>query len=192
MRQDILRIGYLEDFAPFTLRGPRGAQGTLVALLRVRGRVRFVAAGLEALLVLLHKGDIDAIVPKALTPARAHEFDFSRPLAMTGAALFALGGPAPAIGAAGTARIATPGAGPLAALLPGLAPGCRVVRVADHAAAFATVAEGRSDFAALNADAGAVMAGTRFTPGPRFAELALCLAARQGDGARVFPQLGLT
>lgn len=185
-----MRIGYLEDFAPFTWRGPRGAQGSLIALLGGRSRVRFVAAGLEVLPTLLQKGDIDAILPKALTPNRAREFDFSQPLAMTGAALFGQG--APAIGAAGAARIATPGTGPLAALLPRLAPQASVIVVADYAAAFAAVTEGRADFAALNADAGAAMAGGRFTPGPRFGELPLCLAARPGDGARVFGRLGLT
>jgi ABC-type amino acid transport substrate-binding protein len=191
MRQDTLRIGYLADFAPFTFRGPRGAQGTLVARLRGQGH-RFIAAGLEVLPTLLHKGDIDAILPKAFTPDRAAEFDFSQPLAVTGAALFAAGAAAPAIAAAGLSRIATPAVGPLAALLPALAPGCAVVRVADYAAAFAAVAEGRADYAALNADAGAAMAGTRFTAGPRFAELPLCVAARPGDGARVFARLGLT
>ena len=191
MRQDTLRIGYLADFAPFTFRGPRGAQGALVVRLRGQGH-RFVAAGLEALPGLLHKGDIDAILPKALTPDRTAEFDFSQPLAVTGAALFGMGGAAPGIGAAGRARIATPGAGPLAALLPRLAPGVTVAVVTDYAAAFAAVTEGRADYAALNADAGAAMAGTRFTPGPRFAELPLCLAARPGDGARVFGRLGLT
>ena len=187
-----MRIGYPEDFAPFTCRGPRGAQGTLIALLRGRARVRFVAAGLEALPDLLHKGDIDAILPKAFTPARAQDFDFSQPLAMTGAALFSLGRAAPAIGAAGGSRIATPGVGPLAALLTGLAPGCTVVRVADYATALTAVADGRADHAALNADAGALMAGARFRAGPRFAELALCVATRPGDGARVFARLGLT
>jgi ABC-type amino acid transport substrate-binding protein len=192
MRHAEMRIGYLADFAPFTFRGPRGAQGTLVALLRGRSRVRFVAAGLETLPDMLHKGDIDAILPKAMTAERSAAFDFSQPLAMTGAALFATGPIAPAIAAAGVARIATPGTGPLAALLPALAPGCRVVSVADYAAAFAAVADGQADLAALNADAGAVMAGGRFTPGPRFAELPLCLAARPGDGPRVFGRLGLT
>lgn len=191
MRQDPLRIGYLADFAPFTFRGPRGAQGRLVARLRGQGH-RFIASGLEALPGLLHKGNIDAILPKAFTSARAQEFDFSQPLAMTGAALFAAGAGAPAIEAAGLTRIATPQVGPLAALLPALAPGCRVVLVADYAAAFAAVTDGRADYAALNADTGVAMAGARFTPGPRFADLPLCLAARPGDGARVFARLGLT
>lgn len=191
MQSDILRIGYLADFLPFTFRGPNGASGALVTMLDPRRRRhRFIAAGLEVLPMLLHKGDIDAILPKAFTPDRTKEFDFSQPLAMTGAALFGLG--APAIGAAGAARIATPGTGPLAALLPRLAPLATVVVVPDYAAAFAAVTEGRADFAALNADAGAAMAGGRFTAGPRFAELPLCLAARPGDGARVFGRLGLT
>lgn len=187
-----MRIGYLEDFAPFCRRTGRGAEGRLVAALRRPG-LRFIPAALEALPAMLAAGGIDAILPKAQTGARAGQFDFSAPLARTGAALFGPPGRAvPHPAQAGPCRIATPGTGPLAALLPGIAPLAQVLAVADYAAAFAAVAEGRADYAALNADAGALMAGRRFAPGPRFAELDLCLAARPGDGARVFARLGLT
>jgi ABC-type amino acid transport substrate-binding protein len=186
-----MRIGYLQDFAPFCRRTGRGAEGRLVAALRSPG-VRFIPAGLEALPAMLAGKEIDAILPKAQTGARAGQFDFSAPLARTGAALFGLAGRAvPHPGQAGRCRIATPGIGPLAALLPSVSPDATVLAVADYAAAFAAVVEGRADYAALNADAGAVMAGARFAAGPRFAELDLCLAARPGDGARVFARLGL-
>lgn len=186
-----MRIGYLQDFAPFCRRTGRGAEGRLVAALSRPG-VRFIPAGLEALPAMLVAGQIDAILPKAQTGARSGQFDFSAPLARTGAALFGpLGRAVPHPAQAGSCRIATPGIGPLAALLPGLAPQAQVVAVADYAAAFAAVADGRADYAALNADAGAVMAQGRFGPGLRFAELDLCLAARPGDGPRVFGRLGL-
>lgn len=186
-----MRIGYLEDFAPFCRRTGRGAEGVLVTMLRRPG-LRFVPATLEALPAMLAGGEIDAILPKAQTGARAGQFDFSAPLARTGAALFGPPGRAvPHPAQAGPCRIATPGTGPLAALLPGLAPQAQVVTVADYAAAFAALADGRADYAALNADAGALMAGRWFAPGPRFAELDLCLAARPGDGPRVFAPLGL-
>jgi ABC-type amino acid transport substrate-binding protein len=195
-------VGYLDPFRPFAWSEGGAHRGSFLDALRVQATARGVALSfrpgtLAGLPEALAAGEIDAIAAKAVTPGRAGAFAFSRPLARSGAALFAPAGRvAPGLEDAGAARVATPAEGPLAALLPQLAPGVAVVAVADYAAALAAVLAGAADLAALNADAGAEAAAARHPgrfapPGPRFAELDLALAVRPGDPGRVLERLGL-
>lgn len=195
-------VGYLDPFRPFCWCEGGAHRGSFLDALRAlaaaRGeRLAFVPGSLAGLPEALAAGRIDAIAAKAATPGRAGAFAFSRPLARTGAALFAPAGrAAPSLEVAGAASVATPAEGPLAALLPRLAPSLAILPVADYAAALAAVLDGRAAFAALNADAGADEAAARFpgrfaAPGPRFAELDLALAVAPGDPRGVLARLGL-
>jgi len=191
-----IRLGYLEPFRPFCWAGDGGVQGLFVDALgaRLRCAVEWVPGTLAGLPLWLAEGRIDGIAAKAITPDRAGAFRFSGPLVQTAAALFGPPGhPAPHPGAAGRAVIATPGNGPLAALLPRLAPEARVLPVADYPAALAAVESGAAGWAALNADAVAALFPGRTGPaGPRFAPLGLAVAVMAGDPAGVLGQLGLT
>lgn len=195
-------VGYLDPFPPFCRHEGGAHRGTVLDALRAAAArhgaaLAFVPGTLEGLPAALAAGRIDAIAAKAVTPGRAGAFAFSRPLARTGAALFAPAGQAaPALAAAGAARIATPAQGPLAALLSRLAPQAAVLPVADYAAALSAVLAGAADLAALNAEAGAAAAAAAFPgrfapPGPRFAELDLALAVPPGDPQAVLARLGL-
>jgi len=193
-------LGYLDPFHPFCWRQGDVDQGSFIAALRQHAPggavLDFRPGALEALPLWLAGGQIDAIAAKAVTGARAGLFTFSPPLMRTAAALFGPAGSAPpAVSDVATARIATPGAGPLAAMIPDLAPRARVVPVRDYEAAFAAVLEGRADWAALNADAGAdlanrVLAGRISAPGPRFGAFDLAVAVSPGDPRGVLPRLG--
>jgi ABC-type amino acid transport substrate-binding protein len=155
--------------------------------------VDWVPGTLAALPGWLAEGRIDAIAAKAVIPDRVAAFAFSDPLVETAAALFGPPGSAPPHPAkAGAARIATPAAGPLAALLPRLAPRALVVAVADYAAALAAVEAGAADWAALNADVTPALFPARTGPaGPRWAPLGLAVAVAPGDPGKVLARLAL-
>ena len=201
MRQAAVRIGYLNPFRPFCWQQDGAARGLFVTALQARlpaGTVPLWQPGaLEELPRWLEAGQIDAIAAKAIVPERAGAFAFSAPLVETAAALHArFGTDAPAIAAAGGAVIATPETGPLAGGVARLAPGARIVTVADYDAALLAVAEGRADFAALNAEATTPMIADRYAgrigaAGQRFAPLGLAVAVRAGDPDAVLPRLGL-
>jgi len=193
-------LGYLDPFRPFCWRDGDVHRGRFIAALRHHAPggsvLEFRPGALEDLPLWLAAGQIDAIAAKAVTGARAGLFTFSPPLMRTAAALF---GPAgcvpPDMRDVATARIATPGAGPLAAMIPALAPRASVVPVRDYEAAFAAVLEGRADWAALNADAGSELADRKFAgrisaPGPRFGAFDLAVAVSPGDPAGVLARLG--
>ncbi|MCC5987622.1 MAG: transporter substrate-binding domain-containing protein [Pararhodobacter sp.] len=196
-----LRLGYPDPFPPFCESTSAGARGrfvtALAAALPAGQAIEWLPGKLDTLPRWLAEGRIDAIAPKAVTPARADEFAFSQPLMQTAAALF---GPArcppPALHAAGSARIATPRQGPLVAIITRHAPATQLVITADYAETLAAVLAGTADFGALNADAGAELAqrqhpGCFSPPGPCFAPLGLAVATLPGDPGSVLARLGL-
>lgn len=196
-----LRLGCPDPFPPFCEPTQTGAKGrfveALAATLPDGQRLEWLPAPLDALPGLLSQGRIDGIAPKAITPARHDAFAFSQPLMQTAAALFGPAhSPPPALEKAGSARIATPRQGPLAALIARHAPAARLVLATDYADTLAAVLSGQAEFAALNADAGAELASRRHPgrfapPGPCFAPLGLAVATLPGDPHRVLPRLGL-
>lgn len=196
-----LTMGYLDPFRPFCWSEGGVATGLFITAL-TQGlpsgiTLHFLPGGIEELQMWLTEGRIDAIAAKAITPDRAGTFTFSKPLMQTCAALFGSGATTPpAIENAGSARIATPRAGPLPGLIARLAPESRVLAVADYQAALAAVLDGRADWAALNRDAGTDLANSafagRFAPaGPGFGQLDLAVAVAPGDPGAVLACLGL-
>ena len=196
-----LRLGFPDPFPPFCESTAHGPQGRFIAALAARlppgQRIDCQPGPLDALPQWLRDGRIDAIAPKAVTLDRAQRFSFSQPLMQTAAALFGPAPrPAPALEQAGTARIATPRQGPLAALITRHAQDARLIATTDYADTLDAVLTGAADFAALNADAGAEIAhrlhpGRFAPPGPRFAPLDLAVATLPGDPHAVLPRLGL-
>ena len=196
-----LCLGFPDPFPPFCEATAQGPQGRIIKALAKRLpdglRIDWQPGPLDALPEWLRDGRIDAIAPKAVTGERAMAFAFSQPLMQTAAALFALAQRrAPALEQAGSARIATPRQGPLAALIARHAPDARLIATSDYADTLNAVLDGTADFAALNADAGAEIArrhhpGRFAPPGPRFAPLGLAVATLPGDPLKVLPRLGL-
>ncbi len=196
-----LRLGYLDPFRPFCWSENGSARGSFVIALTARlppaTRLAWRPAPLAALPRHLATGRIDAIAAKAVTATRAGQFTFSEPLLHTAAALFARAGTTPpALSDTGTATIATPGNGPLVAIIRAEAPCARLLLTPDYDAALAALLAGRTDFAALNADAGADLAqrvhpGRISRPGPRFAPLGLAVATLPGDPHGILPRIGL-
>ncbi|MEC9344353.1 MAG: transporter substrate-binding domain-containing protein [Pseudomonadota bacterium] len=197
-----VRIAYADPFRPFAWcengvhRGRfLDCLGALAAGANVA--LRLVPGPMQDLPLWLGRGEIDAIAPQAIVPQRAGRFVFSRPLMETSAALFGpRGSVPPLVGEAGTARIATPVSGPLAEMLPALAPNCLVVGTSDYEDSLRAVANGIADWAALNADAGAELAaewrsGAIGARGAPFARIGLAVAVRPGDPNGVLAALGL-
>lgn len=191
------RLGYLDPFRPFCWSEGDAARGLFVEALSARLPagvvIDWVPGALGDLPDWLAQGKIDAIAAKAVTPGRGRAFSFSAPLLQTAAALFGpVGHPAPHPADLGDCTIATPGAGPLASILPRLAPKARVTPVADYHAALHAVETGLADWAALNADAVPALYPNCTGPaGPRWAELGLAVAVPYGDPARILSRLGL-
>ncbi len=195
-------IAFPDPFRPFVWQAAGRARGTFVRALTKRlprgVQIIWISSAHGALPALLLSGEIDAIAPLAITRERCGLFAFSEPLMQTAAALFARAGEkAPHPSTAGLARIVTPRAGPLAALLRALAPAIRLNLVADYEEAFACVLARQADYAALNAEAGTAFARRLFpgaisAPGPRFAPVGLAVATLPGDPQGIFPELGLT
>lgn len=198
-----IALGYLDPFPPFCRSGPRGrTEGLFVSALEPLAAARAIAldwrpGAIGELPQALARGEIAAIAAKALIPERSGALCLSEPLLETAAALFGRAGPTPpAIHEAGRCRIATPQAGPLAAMVGRLAPAAQVVPARDYPDALAATLDGRADWAALNADAGPQEAarahpGRIGVPGPRFGTLGLGLAVLPGDPDGVLPALGL-
>ena len=197
----MLRIGYLDPFAPFCFSRGARHEGRFLDALRARASdagqdLSFHPGAIGDLPQELAAGRIDAIAAKAVTAARGQDFTFSEPLLETAAALFAkAGNVAPAPDDIGGRTIATPGAGPLVAVLRRLAPEATILETADYPASLLAVLEGKADFAALNADAGATIADDAFpgaisASGPRFEVLGLALAVSPGDPGGVLARLG--
>lgn len=188
-------IGHDELFEPFAWGGPGRSRGLLVDLLATAlGRAGIAHAwrplGLDILERALYAGSIDAIAGKAVTEARRRTLDFSDPLAITGAALFALRGrPAPAHpGELAGGIVATPRGGPLAEWIGRRHPDVRVSLVASYRAALDAVMGGAATVAALNLHAGLAVAQRHYPgcfapPGAPFLELSLALAVARGRQA---------
>lgn len=197
-----LVIGFLDPFQPFAWTHEGCAKGRFIDILRAAAArnniaVAFRPGPLDVLPQWLARGEIDGIAAKAMVPGRALEFAFSEPLMQTSAALFGPAGTVPPpLGPDVKGRIATPASGPLVGLLGRCAPCARLITVRDYEAALAAVAEGRADWAALNADAGADIAavwrnGAIRARGPTFGHIDLALAVSPGDPRGVLSALGL-
>jgi len=194
-------VGYDPDFYPFTCQSGDNCSGLLVDMtqctLELSGlHSTFVPVALSSSLSALDRGEIDALCGVAVTPQRAPQYAFSSPLTTTGGAWFFRDGPD------GGARspqspprsVATPAAGPLAAIIETQFPGVEIVSTSTYGAAFAEVLNGTVEAAALNYHVGCLRLhrdypGQFRLPETMFQSISLALAFRSHQPAPVIEKI---
>src|SRR5882672_7418799 len=167
---DPVRITHNQPFPPLSELKNRKSEGLLIDVLRAASarvglELEFVAAPLDQMEQTLKDGRADAFLT-AITPERLKAYDFSTPVVTTGGALFVRApSPTPENLLAMSGKIVvTPRAGPLADLISRTAPAVKLSVTTDYEQSLARVIDGSADAAALNYQAGAIVAA-RLYPG---------------------------
>jgi polar amino acid transport system substrate-binding protein len=194
------RIAHNQPFPPFYELKDGKSQGLTIDILsaaagRVGIELEFVASPLEQMEQTLKDGRADALIT-AVTPERAKSYDFSAPALMTGGGLF-VRSPTPtpeSLEALAGKVLVTPKTGPLAAFIRQHAPAVNLSLTTDYEQSLGRVVGGIADAAALNFQAGAVIANRlypgRFTiPQRMFEENASAVAVPKGHHAEVIARL---
>jgi ABC-type amino acid transport substrate-binding protein len=190
-----VRIAYNNILPPFAETKDGKAVGLVVDIVQAAAEragygVEFLPVPLEQMESSLRDGRALAMMPAASTAERRERMDFSETLLMTGGALYVLApNPTPAsLQALAGKTVVTPRTGPLAAFIQKTAPDVKLVVAEDYETSLARVVNGDADAAALNYQAGAMLAA-RLHPGkltvPRvmFLELPFGAAVLKGQNA---------
>jgi polar amino acid transport system substrate-binding protein len=192
---EILAIGHDAAFEPFAMvenGRPTGMILEIVAAALARAGLRweFVALSLDEAEAAVVGGRVAALAFKGVTPARRAVLDFSQPIVVSGAALFAPAGGPPfrSLEDLVGRTVATPRAGPLAAEIARAAPGVTVLPSTSYPESLALVLAGKADAAALNWHAGLRMArakhpGRFALPAAPYVSVPLAFAVAKGARA---------
>ncbi len=168
--KDTFKLVHIEFFEPFAVVKEGKSEGLAVdiiteALAKVNLKVSFEGAPQDRQHDLLLKGQFDGIAFLAIDSERKKTYDFSDPYLMTGGALF-VKSPAPPssdLKEFEGKTVATPKIGPLAGYIQKNFPKVRVLTdVKDYPETLKAVLDGKADAAALNTQAGAVLARKLF------------------------------
>jgi len=200
---DRLRVVVEESFPPFVQLENGKVVGLAIDILnavadRAGLSLSYIAGSASAIQAMIAKGEADAIFPLAVNPERRAQFDFSEPLLSAGGALFvAAPHPAPVdLGQLAGRKVATPATGPLAAFLRVHAPTAILIETRDYLGPLNMVVAGQADAAALNFQAGCMLAdefhpGRLTRPDDCFLELPLALAVLKSnpDSAMIIDRL---
>ncbi len=163
-------LGHIDSFKPFAMKDGDQSKGLAIdvvraALKKANLAVRFVPAHQDKIQELLKEGKIDGIVFLAINAKRKKIYDFSMPYLISGGALF-VKAPAPAssdLKQFEGRTVATPKKGPLAGYIKKKFPKVKVITwVKDYPQTLETVLNGKADAAALNTQAGTLLAKKRF------------------------------
>jgi polar amino acid transport system substrate-binding protein len=158
--------------------------------------IELVPVPLEQMELALRDGRAAVAFPMAVTPERRETFDFSETLLMTGGALY-VRAPEPtpvSLRALAGKAVATPKTGPLGAFIRRTAPEVKLVVTEDYESSLAQLVAGEADAAALNHQAGAMIANRLYpgrvtVPGAMFLELPLGAAVIKGQNAELLASL---
>jgi polar amino acid transport system substrate-binding protein len=197
---DPVRITHNQPFPPFSELRNGKSEGLLIDVLlaasaRVGLDLEFVAVPLDQMEQTLKDGRADAFLT-AITPERLRSYDFSAPVMTTGGALF-VRAPSPTpenLLALSGKVVVTPRAGPLADLISRTAPAVKLSVTRDYEESLARVVEGSADAAALNYQAGAVIAARLYKeqitiPQLMFQETANAVAVPKGQQSELLAQI---
>jgi ABC-type amino acid transport substrate-binding protein len=199
---EVIRIAYNQPFPPFAEFKSGKSDGLAVDILRAAAAratidLEFVPAPLDQLLQTLKDGRADALFV-AITPERRQSFDFSVPVLTTGGALYVRApNPTPeSLDALSGKVVVTPQAGPLTAFIQKSAPAVHLVVTADYAESLARVIGGQADAAALNYQAGAIIAsrlypGQLTVPHTMFLEAPMAVAVSKGQNVELLNRLNV-
>lgn len=195
-----LRITHNQPFPPFAEFKNGKSEGLAIDILRAAAaregiELEFVAAPLEQMAQTLAEGRVDALLVAA-TPERMATFDLSAPVLTTGGALFVRApNPTPdGLTAMSGEVVVTPQTGPLAAIIRGTAPTVNLSVTTDYAQSLQRVVEGKADAAALNYQAGAMIAARLYAdqitvPRKMFQETPLAVGAPKGKQSEILARL---
>jgi ABC-type amino acid transport substrate-binding protein len=183
------RIGHDPDLPPLNFVENGASRGLVIDIAaetfrRIGRDAAFVPvphARLEAAL----DGGIDGIAFQGIVPERQARFDFAAPYLVSGGAWFVRAGSAEP---AGSARVVTPAAGPLAGEIARRFPAMKREVVPSYRDALNAVRDGRAEAAALNLQVGAYLCRRDFpglfqVPRAPFAPVPIALAVKQGAHA---------
>jgi len=183
-----------ESFAPFVQVEDGRVAGLAIdaldALARTAGlEIEYLPVPAARIQTILAEGRADAAFPLAVNPERLALFDFSDPVLVTGGGFF-VSTPSPApihLDELQGIRIATPATGPLAAFLRAHAPDMILVPTSDYIEPLRMVVSGEADAAALNLEAGCILAERLFPgritlPAAHFLKLPLALGVLKRNG----------
>ena len=186
-----MRVGFDDPFRPLAWTEAGRATGPLLEIAQRIVEGAGLACTLSPLpldrsLAALAAGEVDALAFKAITPERAQEVVYTRPILTTGASLFHLKEEST------SDALATPRNGPLVGLLQKRFPGVGLVLTEDYPGALDAVLKGNAKAAALNVHVGWYWAEAlyrgRFAYPPQLLarlELAMALSKTLADPMRL-------
>ncbi|MCQ4634662.1 transporter substrate-binding domain-containing protein [Shinella sp. CPCC 100929] len=182
-----LTIVVEESFPPFVHAEDGRAVGLAIEALDAAARLagvelEYIPAPASSVQAIIAAGRAQAAFPLAVNAERLAVFDFSEPVLTTGGGFF-VAAPSPSPSDLESLRgktVATPATGPLAAFLRANAPETALLLTKDYIEPLRMVVSGQADAAALNLEAGTLLAGQHFsgritTPADHFLKLPLAL-----------------
>jgi ABC-type amino acid transport substrate-binding protein len=164
------KLAHIEKFEPFAVAKEGKSEGLAVdiiteALAKVNIRALFVGDQQDKLEGLLAKGEVDGWAFLGINPERRKTYDFSDPYLISGGALFVKSPNPPSsdLKEFEGKTVVTPKIGPLAGYIEKNFPKVRVMTdVKSYTETLQAVVDGKADAAALNTQAGSVLAGQLF------------------------------
>lgn len=190
-----IKVAHHRLLPPFAEVKDGKSAGLLVDIFRAAAEragyeVEFIPVPIEQLEAALKEGRVIATFPTAITPERAQTMDFTDTLLMTGGSIYMRAGePAPDdLRALAGKVVVTPRTGPLAAFIRKNAPEIKLEVTEDYESSLERLVKGTADAAALNVQAGAMIAAKLY-PGrvtaakTMFLELPLAAAVAKGRSA---------
>jgi ABC-type amino acid transport substrate-binding protein len=198
-----LRIGFDVPFEPFGLLREGQPAGMLVELVAAMCNEAgiahsFVTMPLAETEPSLMSGAVDALAFKGVTPERLPRMDFSDLLITTGAAIFTRIGTAhsDALEDFYGKTVVSPRKGPMWSFIERQHPALHLVDGDNYENAFAMLADGRADLAALNFHAGCAIAKRLFPgqfnlPVTSYVPLPVALAMAKGRHPDLLARLNL-
>jgi len=196
-----VRIAHQESFPPYAAVKDGKSEGLAVDIVRAAAaqagiELAFVPVPLEQLQLTLQDGRAIAYFPAAMTPERRQLFDFTAPLLVTGGALYVRTPNATPenLAALSGKIVVTPRAGPLAAIIQRTAPEIKLVVTTSYEESLARLVAGEADAAALDYQAGAIIAARLYPgqvtlPRTKIDEAPLAIAVRKGKDAELLSRL---
>jgi polar amino acid transport system substrate-binding protein len=190
-----IQVAHHRLLPPFAEVKDGKSAGLLVDIFRAAAEragyeVEFIPVPIEQLEAALKEGRAIATFPTAITPERAQTMDFTDTLLMTGGSIYVRAGetaPSDLRALAGKV-VVTPRTGPLAAFIRKNAPEIKLEVTDDYESSLDRLVRGTADAAALNVQAGAMIAAKLY-PGrvtvakTMFLELPLAAAVAKGQSA---------
>ena len=188
-----LSIAVEENFPPFVYVNEGQVAGLAIdnldAAARLSGlELEYIPVQASNIQAIMAEGKADAAFPLAINPDRLALFNFSEPVLTTGGGLFvAASSTSPAgLEELDGKAIATPATGPLAAFIRANAPNTKLLLTSDYVEPLRMVVSGEADAAALNLEAGRILAEQLFpgritSPATYFLELPLALGVPKSN-----------